>query len=388
MEHQEAYLSFFNTLEQSIEKGDFIQMTLGKAASKQEDLQKIFVKNIKIKQENQLSFTYRHQTKDVVKNFTFDTATEELKKWLGHHFLHIHLFTEANDFQLLFNKKRKARFLSKKASMQAGTKTHDKIKKRWIEAQPDSFLVDLAVCNKEGKVLHAMQDKFKQINRYIEIIDGLIKNTELPETFHIVDMGSGKGYLTFALYDYLKNTRQINCHITGIELRPHLVDQCNKIAKKHSFDDLHFVAQDIHSYEDTAIDMLIALHACDTATDDAIYKGLCSKSTFIVCAPCCHKQVRNDMKCESELQAIIKHGIFEERQAEMLTDGIRALLMESEGYQSKIFEFISNEHTRKNVMLIGKRTKENNQEEKLKQVATLKDKFGIESHYLEQLMHQ
>ena len=367
MEHQEAYLRFFNTLQQSLENGHFIQMTLAKPAGKQKDLQKLTVKNIKIKQEDQLSFTYRYSTKDIVKNFTFDAAKEALQEWVGHHFLHIHLFAANNDFQLLFNKKRKARFLSKDASMQAGTKMHNKVKKRWIEAGPNSYLVDLGVCNKEGKVLHAMQDKYKQINKYIEIIDGLIKNTELPDTFHIVDMGSGKGYLTFALYDYLKNSKQINCKIIGIELRPHLVSQCNEIAQKHGFNNLHFVAQDIHSYKDTEIDMLIALHACDTATDDAIYKGLCSKSTFIVCAPCCHKQVRNEMKCESELQAIIKHGIFEERQAEMVTDGIRALLMEYEGYQSKIFEFISNEHTRKNVMLIGKRVKESKQKEKLAQ---------------------
>lgn len=388
MEKQEAYLSFFNRLENSLQDGSFIQLTLAKGTGKQEDLQKIFVKNIRIKQEDQLSFTYRYTTQDIVKNFNFDGAKDELKKWIGNQFLHIHLFTTTNDFQLLFNKKRKSRLLTQKSSMQAGSKEHNKTKKRWIEARANSYLFDLGICNKEGKVLHAMQDKFKQINRYIEIIDGLLKNTAFPDTFHIVDMGSGKGYLTFALYDYLSNIRNISCKITGIELRPNLVQQCNRIAVQHGFKNLSFVAQDIHSYNDTKIDMLIALHACDTATDDAIYKGLCSKSKFIVCAPCCHKQLRNEMNCKSELQSIIKHGIFEERQAEMLTDGIRALLMESEGYQSKIFEFISNEHTRKNVMLIGKRIKENKQEEKLKEITALKEKFGVASHYLEQLMHQ
>jgi hypothetical protein len=206
-------------------------------------------------------------------------------------------------------------------------------------------------------------------------------------------MGSGKGYLTFALYDYLSSVMGLQPEITGIELRQNLVDFCNKNARLAGFSGLHFVATDINDFQPERLDMLIALHACDTATDLALAKGILAKVDTIVVAPCCHKQIRKAMDTQNELAPVLRYGILEERQAEILTDGIRALLLEANGYKTQVFEFISTEHTAKNVMITAVGT---NDDPRLKQqglnalekVAALKAGFGIEEHYLEHLLNQ
>jgi len=197
-------------------------------------------------------------------------------------------------------------------------------------------------------------------------------------------MGSGKGYLTFALYDHLRNNKKVEASMVGIELRPKLVDFCNELAQSTGFEKLQFLAQDIEEYKAEKIDMLIALHACDIATDIAIAKGIKAGASTIVVAPCCHKQIRKEMQCETALQSVLKHGILEERQAELLTDGIRALLLEAHGYKTKVFEFISTEHTPKNLMITA--TKAPARPEALEQIAKIKADFGIGYHYLERLL--
>lgn len=204
-----------------------------------------------------------------------------------------------------------------------------------------------------------------------------------------MDMGSGKGYLTFSLYDFLIREYGLNATICGVELREQLVSFCNELAVKNQFTNLHFEAKDINDFEGK-IDMLIALHACDTATDIAIAKGIKARADIIIVAPCCHKQIRRQMdaNASSIFQPMLKHGIFCERTAEMLTDTIRALLLELHGYKTKVFEFISTEHTAKNVMIVATLQSKNNlQIEKiLMQIDCLKQQFGINSHFLEQLL--
>ena len=247
----------------------------------------------------------------------------------------------------------------------------------------------LGVCDNNGRVKDKQQDKNKQINRYVELMSSWLSKLDSSKTQHIVDMGSGKGYLTFALYDYLTNSLKQNIKMIGVELRPELVSLCMEIRKACEFDGLEFVSKDINDFKSDEIDILIALHACDTATDSAIFKGIRSNANLIVCAPCCHKQVRRDMKERSKFNSITKHGIFKERQAEMLTDTLRTLIMEKEGYKTKAFEFISNEHTRKNIMLVGKKTNDKVDQTKIKkEIEFLKKSFKIERQELEDLLCQ
>ncbi|MDB4297742.1 SAM-dependent methyltransferase, partial [Flavobacteriaceae bacterium] len=172
--------------------------------------------------------------------------------------------------------------------------------------------------------------------------------------------------------------------ITGIELRDELVNYCNDVAEKCGFEDLQFENKLIQDYDNKKIDILIALHACDTATDDAIAKGIIANAGLVICAPCCHKQVRQQTKGVEQESPLLKYGIFKERQFEMVTDTIRALILEKHQYATKVFEFISNEHTRKNVMLVGSKTnKKSNTKEINTKIKDLKKEYHIDFHYLE-----
>lgn len=372
-------------INESIAQDTFIKLTLSKTRRK-EALKNVYVRLIELKNMPHLSFTYRYETKDEVKNYTQVEALSILEHLLQEKFQHAHLFTAQEQLALEISKKGKVRIRRQKSeNAKIPTRTHNQHKKRFVPANRP-FLKELGISSSEGKVLKAAQGKYKQINKYVEILDGLLLQLNLPETFRIVDMGSGKGYLTFALYDYLENTLSKPVDITGIELRQHLVELCNSVAQQLAFENLQFIAQDIQQFPAEAIDILIALHACDIATDIAIAKGIQSNAQLIVCAPCCHKQIRKAMACSTSLQAILKHGILEERQAELITDGIRALLLEAHGYSTKVFEFISNEHTSKNLMITATYTGKKS-EDALTKVEAIKAQFGIEYHYLERLLN-
>lgn len=265
---------------------------------------------------------------------------------------------------------------------------HDRPKSLFISPENNVYLRLLGVTTDEGKVKKGMEDKFRQINKYVEVVSSIVEQAKLPINFSIADMGSGKGYLTFALYDYLTNRMAHTPVVTGVELRPDLVTLGNKIAKEAKYGQLQFIQGSIEKTVLPDIDLLIALHACDTATDEAIFRGIREKAKVIITAPCCHKQIRKQMNPDNALAEITKYGILEERQAEMLTDAIRALIMEAYGYSTKVFEFISTEHTPKNVLIVGvkKNEEEPVNQDKMNKVQALKKLFGIEYHFLEKLL--
>jgi tRNA A58 N-methylase Trm61 len=382
--------TFLQQIRSGIDKNELIKITLGNKRDKNAELKNVFIKIVSVKNDLKLSFLYRYPTKDITKNFDIQEGLQLTEGLLQKDFYNADLFTSTNDFYLLINKNENAKIISKPASLSKKTDSHahDKQKARIIKAEDNTYLKELGLVTAEGLVKKDMQDKYKQINRYVEIIEGIIKDLQLPDNFTVADMGSGKGYLTFALYDYLHNKLNKHATITGIELRKELVEKCNNIAAKAGFDDLHFIEGSIEASALSSVDMLIALHACDTATDEAIYKGIQADATIIICAPCCHKQIRKQMDPDNALQSITRHGILLERQAEMVTDAIRALILEAFGYKTKVFDFISTEHTPKNVLIVGtKRVNETNDKEKnLEKVKALKAMFNIEQHYLEKLM--
>lgn len=325
---------YFKYLHESLAADTFVKLTLSKTRYRS-DLRNVYVRMIELKEAMNLSFTYHYETKDVVQNFSVAEGLERIQLHLLEDFKNAHLLLINKNIALEISKKGKIKIIEKAATNEKPQRSHNKAKSRFVTADRP-YLHHLGITSKDGKVLKNWQSKYKQIDKYIEIIDGLLKQTPLPETVNIVDMGSGKGYLTFALYDYLVNVLKLNVTLTGIELRQHLVDFCNDIAAQSNFKNLNFIAQDINDYPAEKIDILIALHACDIATDIALAKGMLSEAALIVAAPCCHKQVRKQMQKQNPLQAVLKHGILEERQAEMITDGIRALMLEGNGYASKV----------------------------------------------------
>lgn len=310
-----------------------------------------------------------------------------LKEMLPTRFLNATLFTVDEDVTLLVSSKGKATVQTKKVQeCREQNLEHDKQKARLINpANP--WWYQLGLTTREGKITADMQHKFKQIYKYAEIVESLIKPMKFDGTVHIADMGAGKGYLTFALYELLTQRLQLDVDIKGVEIRPDLVMKINEIIKSSGLKGMEFVESSIESYCSEKLDVLIALHACNTATDDAIASGIKAGAELIVCAPCCHKQIRQEMERSGVVDAITRYGIFLERQAVMITDTIRALIMEYFGYKTQVMEFIEMEHTPKNVLLIGKKSeKPVDQQAILEKINALKGQYGIKNHYLETLL--
>jgi protein-L-isoaspartate O-methyltransferase len=388
--------NFIDTLEQSTNSGVFIKLTLSNKRVPSSDLNNVFAKPVMIKDRLMLSFTYRHTTKDITRNFELKDATIEVSRLLEENFTQGFLATTENDYQFLINKKGNSTLLKKQASItKAPALQHDKLKQRLVNTENNSYLVALGVISQDGKIKPDMQDKFRQINKYVEIVDGIIKDVTLPDKVHVADMGAGKGYLTFAMYDYLTTRMKKQVEMTGIELRKELVDQSNVIAQSVGYEGLNFKEGTIETAELPAVDVLIALHACDTATDEAIYRGIKGGAEVIVCSPCCHKQVRREMQTDGLLSEITQYGILAERQAEILTDTIRALILEAYGYRTNIAEFIASEHTPKNLIISAVKKKSSQAKKQLipdpviiNKINSLKKEFQIGSHYLQELMNK
>ncbi len=385
METEQHLKEFLQQLSSAFTQGTWVKLTLSKPTAAAGDLRNVYVRPVRIGGKQMLSFTLRYATRDETKNFGIGDAVDQLQQYLPDHFLNADFLSTYQDLSLQYSRKRKAHLYNRPPSLtQAAPPTHDTPKNRLIRPEGNIYLQAMGIVSAKGEVTAGGQRKYRQIDKYIEIIDSLLQQHPLPRKPHIVDMGAGKGYLTFALYDHLSNNLGLEPEITGLEIRPHLVESANALAAQCGFTGLHFEVQDINQYHGGPVDMLIALHACDTLTDAALAEGIATGAGIILAAPCCHKQIRKQMHPQGELKSMLKHGILQERQAELLTDSIRALLLEAKGYRTKVFEFVSIEHTNKNLMIAG--TKSKPKPEALEQVDALKRLFGIEYHYLEKLL--
>ena len=377
----------FKRVTEAIEQSALVKMTLSKPANKHDDLRNVYVKPVLIKDRHLFAFTYRYERRDEVKNYDSEQMVEMLKDLVPSRFLNAVLFTVNEDVTLLVSSKGKATLQTKKVQeSREQNLEHDKRKNRLINPS-NPWWYQLGLTTREGKITADMQHKFKQIYKYAEIVESLVKPLKIDGTMHIADMGAGKGYLTFALHELLTQRLQLDVDIKGVEIRPELVLKINEIIKSDGLKGLEFIESSIDAYRPDKLDVLIALHACDTATDDAIAKGIRAGAELIVCAPCCHKQIRQEMERSGQTDAITRYGIFMERQAVMITDTIRALMMEYYGYQTQVMEFIEMEHTPKNILLVGRKTgKEPDRLMISKTISDLKRRYGIERHYLETLL--
>lgn len=412
--NKQSDIFFITQWKECLANENFVKLALGNYKGKEESLKQLYVKPVLIKNKKMLAFNFRYQTRDIFKNFSEQEGIALIEDYIANGFNIATLFTTTEEAILeknnsgLFRLRTKTLNEKKEVSL-----THNKEKKRLILAKDNVYLRELGLTDAEGVIFKNAQDKYKQINQYIEILSSLIKEFPADTIKNVVDMGSGKGYLTFALYDYLLNQEQ-KTNVVGVEFRKDMVNLCNSIAAKANFDQLSFVEGTIDSYESDKINLLIALHACDTATDDAIYKGIKANAELIVVAPCCHKQIRREIEkgnVKNDLSFLTKHGIFLERQAEMVTDGLRALLLEYFGYKTKVFEFVSDVHTPKNVLVVGIKSKKlkvksgkldgvdeveqseiptsreaRNKDEILQKIKDTKAYFGIGYHHLERLL--
>lgn len=374
-------------------ESSFIKLSLGKYRGSEEALNKISVRVLEVKGQPHLSFVYHYQTKDVTKNFSFAEGQTKIQSYLdqsqGESFKSAHLRLQTEEVQLAFNKKNQPSIhVQKTTETVVATKAHDREKFRYIDINRP-FLKGLGVTDANYQLIPAMSRKWKQINKFIEVFQHAFESLKLPKSHpvHVVDFGAGKGYLTFAIHDFLRETLGYTADVTGVELRSDLVKLCSNVIDHLSLQGLAFYQGDVRSYHPEAVDVMIALHACDVATDYALHTGIRLGASIIMCAPCCHKQVRPQIQSPQVLRPMLQHGVHLGQEAEMLTDGLRALLLEACGYETKVFEFVSLEHTSKNKMILAvKRDNFSRKTEILKQIESIKEFYGIKEQCLETLL--
>lgn len=361
-------------------------------------LQRVMVRPIELRGQPHLSFLLRFPTKDITKNLPTQEGLGLLGQWLGAGaFRNAHLFTATEEVQLAISKKGKASVRVGKlagaarqpdAKAEAPSQAHNRDKHRLLELSRP-FLRELGVTDAHGHLIPAMSRKWKQINKFLEVFSSAVAKSSLADrqALHVVDFGSGKGYLTFAVHDWLRNTMGRDARVTGVELRDDLVQLCQRVIGQLKLQGMDYEQGDVRHYHPTDLDVVIALHACDIATDHAIHLGIRAGAQVILCSPCCHKEVRPQLLSPHPLRPILQHGIHQAQEAEMLTDGLRAMLLDAAGYDTQVFEFISLEHTNKNKMILAvKRSQPQDNAEVVAQVRDIKAFYGLQHQCLEELL--
>lgn len=285
-------------------------------------------------------------------NISIESVNEKVYECLKGNYKQLSAWSDNYTYDMKISKKGKV-FLGKKKSdnSKVGKKGHNKEKNYILkEGMIIEPLIDLGVFTKEGKVINSKYDKYKQINRFIEIIDDEIKKNDYKE-LTILDFGCGKSYLTFVLYYYFVKIKNINVKMIGLDLKEDVIKKCNEIAKRYNYDNLHFELGDINGFKyNNKVDMVITLHACDTATDYALYNAIKWNSKMIFSVPCCQHEFNAQMKAD-ELSILTKYGIVQERISALMTDSVRANLLECAGYKTQLLEFIDISHSPKNILI-------------------------------------
>ena len=380
---------FLDATLQAIDNHKIDRVILSQYKGELADLEKITLRLIQLQNETMLNAVYRYKTQDITKNYAISEA-ETVISGLIQQCKQANLFTDGCEVQL---KKNKKKAMLTQSQTQATKKVdsaqgHDRAKHRFVD-QNSIFLQHLGITDAKAQIIPSMARKWKQINKFVEIFSGALDQINHQDrTLNVVDFGSGKGYLTFALYDYVNQHFQPP-KVTGVELNPKMVEFCQNIAQASDFSQLDFFQGDVRTYEPEHLDVMIALHACDVATDFAIHTGIRLSAKEIMCAPCCHKELRPQLQSPKVIQPMLQFGIHAGQQAEMLTDTIRALLLKAYGYETKVFEFVALEHTSKNKMILATKRKDFSEPdvEVIAQIQDLKKMYGIQKHSLELLMN-
>lgn len=333
------------------EKEELIFATLS-APHKANPISKAVVRPVQIKGRSSFQVTENRGEQAFHHNFD----KKGCFKWFQEHigtFKQTFLYAKHVDYHILIGKKKNVTILKKPPTKAPQVFLHNR-KKEYVlqEGEPIPFLIKLGVMNPQGKVYPAKQDKFRQINRFLEMIDDVLDDFDSSQPLRVVDFGCGKAYLTFALYHYLSVSKDFSVHMVGIDLKPDVIQYCQDLSKELEYQEhLHFIRGDIDHYHTTeGVDLVVSLHACDIATDAALEKGIRWQAKVILSVPCCQHELLPQIKQE-RLRPLLKHGILKERFAALATDAARAQLLEVLGYQTQILEFIEVEHTPKNLLI-------------------------------------
>lgn len=347
---------------------------------------KITIRAILVKDKKYLHLEKFTDTQVFHENLIYDDAPEVLVNMVINEYKNINIFTVEADYQIMVSKKGNIKVMQKEPTKKATFEEHNK-KKQYIirENEPCDFLIHLGIMNQEGQVYKKRYDKFKQINKFLEIVEDSLIGKNIEDDFMIIDFGCGKAYLTFALYYYFYYIKNIKVKIRGLDLKEEVIEFCNDTAKKLNYENLKFMYGDIQDFEyKNKVNMVVTLHACDTATDAALIKAINWNCDFILSVPCCQHEFFKKID-NKNLAPMLKHGLIKERISSLVTDSLRSLFLETKGYKVQLMEFISMEHTPKNILIravkSGKDTRLKELEyEEFKRFWNLKDLF-IENYY-------
>ncbi|GAP35501.1 class I SAM-dependent methyltransferase [Piscinibacter sakaiensis] len=444
----DARSTFVDALVQALQAGRLQRLVLSAPRGGAEDLQRCVGRPVLLRGQTQLSLVTRHATRDLTRNLPVDTAAAAVRALLdagppaagdaapdgapdaAPRYAQALLETDGERLSLRIARKGRAALSRQRlagpgtAGADPGTPptqdsdaddgggpiegghgpasaaAHDRAKQRWLDPAA-AWLHRLGVTEADGRVIPAMSRKWKQINKFVEVLDAGWRDSALAQRpagaapLRVMDFGAGRGYLTCAVAAWL-NGRGQPAEVVGVELRADLVAQVNAVARADSAAEpggegplagLRFEQGDVGRHATGALDVMIALHACDTATDHAIHRGIAAGAQLIVCSPCCHKELRPQLRAPGLLAPLLRHGIHLGQQAEMITDGLRALLLEAHGYEARVFEFVSLEHTAKNKMILAlRRAAPLPAEPVLAQIRAIKDFYGVREQCLEALL--
>lgn len=381
----DAKSAFMTALAAAIENGSFAKLALGKFRGKGET-SKAIATIVTLKDAPHLKLVTSFPRKDETKTYKIEEGLHAIGASIGETYMSATLFSTARDVRLDYSRKGVPHLANGKATLKAAEPASHDRKKSYLVPPDRPYLKALQVADNEGRIKPSMQGKYRQICRFIEIADDLIKESDLKKDvpLTVVDIGSGKGYLTFAFYDHLTTQLGRRCEMAGIEMRSELVDFCNRLARELGCGGLTFVAEEASRASPAAVDIIIALHACDTATDDAMALGVRGQATLILSAPCCQHEIAPQIKDTGDgLLGLIKYPLLKQRQADLVTDAARALLLESSGYKVKLIEFVSTEHTSKNILIAAVRSTHVDRAAARQQFQALKKTTGFSTQHLE-----
>ena len=365
--------------------GNVLKITISNPKDKDGLYKKISINPVRIKNESAYQITLYTDKQSFQKNVKKEALPVEILRYFPEEFLQIGISLDDTDIDYKISKKGKLVSNRRKKPVKIEVPdlhdlTHNRRKKYiFQEGMLIPPLIDMGVFTKDGKVVNSMYDKFKQINRFIEMLDDILKNYSRDE-ISIIDFGCGKSYLTFLIYYYLVEIKGKKAGITGLDLKKEVIDKCNETAQKYGYSGLNFKLGDINGYEtDMDVDMVVTLHACDTATDYALYNAVRWNASYIMSVPCCQHEINKSIKT-MELAPMMKYGIVKERMAALATDALRGTMLEYRGYKVNLMEFVDMAHSPKNILIravkssISKEKKVN----ALKEAETMCSFLGIE----------
>ncbi len=345
------YTQLLARLKEVVDHEQLVTATISQPRQKSSDLRRVKLKPVLLREAYHIQFEYQYERVMKHKNLPADEAAAEIESLLET-FRQGQFQLKSSDLQFQLSKKFKVVYKERQTAAKQVKLTHNREKQYVLPLdEPVPFLIRLGVQSEDGKVKRQKYDKFKQINRFLEFIEDSIKHLPTDRTIRILDFGSGKSYLTFALYHFLHEMKGYDVHITGLDLKKEVIEECAGIARDLGYERLEFLVGDINEYEgESAVDMVVTLHACDVATDMALARAVRWGAKVILSVPCCQKELNRQLDA-APLDVMLQHGLIKERFASLATDSIRAELLGFVGYEAQLLEFIDMEHTPKNILI-------------------------------------